>query len=129
MATLTQINKLINDISVRDSTAEGTESAGRNLDMLQDKTESVSESLSGMGTTAQQAVKAISQTADDAAQSMEGTASRGIASLSSLRRELTSLRQQEKALQEELDRSASSGADTSETTQRLAAVQKEISQT
>ncbi|WP_202208891.1 hypothetical protein, partial [Gluconobacter sp. Gdi] len=33
------------------------------------------------------------------------------------------------ALQEELDRSASSGADTSETTQRLAAVQKEISQT
>lgn len=129
MATLTQINKIVNDVSVEDNTAAGAESAGKNLDALQEKSDSVADSLSGIGTAAQEAVEAVAKTADTASSSLDDTAQSGVKSLSTLRRAVTGLRQEEKALQEDLDRSSTAGADTSAITSRLSEVQDTLGKT
>ncbi|MBS1029687.1 glycine zipper domain-containing protein [Gluconobacter albidus] len=129
MATLTQINKIVNDVSVEDNTAAGAESAGKNLDALQEKSDSVADSLSGIGTAAQEAVEAVAKTADTASSALEDTAQSGVKSLSTLRRAVTGLRQEEKALQEDLDRSSAAGADTTAITSRLSEVQDILGKT
>jgi len=76
-----------------------------------------------MGEAARSATTAVADAADKAATVLDRTAQKGVSSLTSLRRELSSLRAEEKALQVSLDQGLSSGTDTSDTTSRLSEVQ------
>lgn len=123
MASITQVNTILNQIVSEDLTADGVASASRNLDAMQAKGDDVAEAMTGMGDAARSATTAVADAADKAATVLDRTAQKGVSSLTSLRRELSSLRAEEKALQESLDQGLSSGTDTSDTTARLSEVQ------
>ncbi|MBS1020518.1 phage tail protein [Gluconobacter cerinus] len=123
MVSITQVNTIRNQIISEDLTADGVASASRNLDAMQAKGDDVAEAMTGMGDAARSATTAVADAADKAATVLDRTAQKGVSSLTSLRRELSSLRAEEKALQVSLDQGLSSGTDTSDTTSRLSEVQ------
>lgn len=126
MATLTQVNQIINDINVVDRTAEGAESAAHNLDLIQDRGDAVTESLEKMGATGGEAAQAVAKSTGTAAEALEGVAARGVRSLGDLKKSVRDLRAEEKSLQEQLNQANGSGADTSDITSRLSRTQAEL---
>lgn len=124
MVSLRQINIIDNVIEVVDRTAEGTESAAANLDRLQDRSESVTRAVGGMGKAAAEATRAVARGAQDATGALADAGTRTASLLAATRAQLAELRRQRDALRS----AAESGVmpDMQGATQEMARLESEI---
>ncbi|MDN6713237.1 MAG: phage tail length tape measure family protein, partial [Acetobacter sp.] len=123
--SVVQVNEI--DVIVNDKTAEGAASAGVHLDAVQDKAESATDALTGMGEAGAKAAQGVADSAKAAASATDGLATSTTASLSGMRKAYSALRSEAAALQTQLDKVGASGGDTSGITAELSRTQTEMS--
>lgn len=123
--SVVQVNEI--DVIVNDKTAEGAASAGVHLDAVQDKAETATDALTGMGEAGAKATQGVADSAKAAAFATDGLATSTTASLSSMRKAYSALRSEAAALQTQLDKVGASGGDTSGITAELSRTQTEMS--
>ncbi|WP_122038297.1 hypothetical protein [Asaia bogorensis] len=124
MVSVRQINMIDNVIEVVDRTQEGTESAARNLDRLQDKSEGVSRAVGDMGKAAADAAKSVAEGAKDAADSVSSVSGKTATTLAQTRAQLADLKRQ----RDELRSAVATGVvpDMGKATQEMARLDAEI---
>lgn len=111
---------------VDDQTASGVETASHNLDALTEKAEATEAALSGVGAATKAAGKGIAEGADQISVGLTQSVMKAKIELDTLRKTLSGLKAEQKALNSALDVAPSIGVDTGEMTTRLGEVQSEI---
>lgn len=129
MATLKQVNEIDNIINVTDQTAEGTESAGQNLDSLTGKAKKTQDALTDAGKAGAEVGQAISEGASKASDGLDKMEASTASSLSAMRKNLQALLKEHADLNAQLDSGTQAGVDTSAITEKLSVVQENIRKT
>ncbi|MGV4877632.1 transglycosylase SLT domain-containing protein [Acetobacter indonesiensis] len=129
MATLTQVNEIINRVTVDDQTAEGAAQASKTLDGVAVSADNVTESVTAMGHAGSAAGQAMADGATDGAAALRETAARATATVNVLRSNLRTLKSEESTLQNALDAATAGGLDTHDITENLSRVQGEVAST
>ncbi|MCP1231719.1 transglycosylase SLT domain-containing protein [Acetobacter indonesiensis] len=129
MATLTQVNEIINRVTVDDQTAEGAAQASKTIDGITVSADQATESVTAMGHAGSAAGQAMADGATDGAAALRETAARATATVNVLRSSLRTLKSEESTLQSALDAATAGGLDTHDITENLSRVQGEVAST
>lgn len=111
---------------VDDQTASGVETAAHNLDALTEKAEATKAALSGVGAATKAAGKGIAEGADQISVGLTQSVMKAKIEVDTLKKTLSSLKAEQKALSSAIDVAPSIGVDTGDMTTRLGEVQSEI---
>ncbi|MCG0995285.1 transglycosylase SLT domain-containing protein [Acetobacter indonesiensis] len=129
MATLTQVNEIINRVTVDDQTAESAAQASKTIDGITVSADQATESVTAMGHAGSAAGQAMADGATDGAAALRETAARATATVNALRSSLRTLKSEEATLQNALDAATAGGLDTHDITENLSRVQGEVAST
>ncbi|MFP2872606.1 phage tail length tape measure family protein [Acetobacter tropicalis] len=127
MATIKQINEIDNIIHVTDQTADGTESAARNMDALQDKAEAVGGSMAEMGASGGKATRALAEGVGAASDAFNGLSTTAASRVNQLGKELDLLTEKRSQLLDATRNAGASGLGTEGTATELENINAEIS--
>ncbi|MCC6104759.1 phage tail length tape measure family protein [Acetobacter sp.] len=127
MATIKQINEIDNIIHVTDQTADGTESAARNMDALQDKAEAVGGSMAEMGASGGKATRALAESVGAASDAFNGLSTTAASRVNQLGKELDLLTEKRSQLLDATRNAGASGLGTEGTATELENINAEIS--
>ncbi|CEF41293.1 phage-related minor tail protein [Acetobacter senegalensis] len=127
MATIKQINEIDNIIHVTDQTADGTESAARNMDALQGKAEAVCGSMAEMGASGGKATRALAEGVGAASDAFNGLSTTAASRVNQLGKELDLLTEKRSQLLDATRNAGASGLGTEGTATELENINAEIS--
>ncbi|MCG4260763.1 phage tail length tape measure family protein [Acetobacter senegalensis] len=127
MATIKQINEIDNIIHVTDQTADGTESATRNMDALQDKADAVGGSMAEMGASGGKATRALAEGVGEASDAFNGLSTTAASRVNQLGKELDQLTEKRSQLLDVTRNAGGSGLGTEDTATDLENINTEIS--
>ncbi|MDN7350684.1 phage tail length tape measure family protein [Acetobacter senegalensis] len=127
MATIKQINEIDNIIHVTDQTADGTDSAARNMDALQDRAEAVGGSMAEMGAAGGKATRALAEGVGAASDAFNGLSTTAASRVNQLGKELDLLTEKRSQLLDATRNAGASGLGTEGTATELENINAEIS--
>lgn len=127
--TLKQLTQMDIIIKTEDQTAEGTESAGRNLDSITGKAQKTQDALNDTARAGAEVGQSLAEGASRASDGFDKMGATTGASLAALRKNINALRREEASLNTQLDAAMQAGGDTSAITEKLSTVQASIKKT